>query len=61
VKWQEKYADDILKPWGISKGTGYVYTKSLSKIREIIENTCSKKIQINTTETAAAKKEEENN
>lgn len=40
VKWQEKYADDILTPWGLKKGTGYVYTRSLAKIKSISESHC---------------------
>lgn len=35
VKWQEKYSADILTPWGITKGTGYISTTSLKKMREI--------------------------
>lgn len=43
VKWQEKHADDVLKPWGLKKGTGYVYIKSLAKIKEIEESACDEK------------------
>lgn len=43
VKWQEKYADDILSPWGLKKGTGYVYTRSLAKIKSISESHCPQK------------------
>ncbi|MFH1620539.1 MAG: FG-GAP-like repeat-containing protein, partial [Patescibacteria group bacterium] len=32
IRFQEKYADEILTPWGISKGTGWVYTTTLKKI-----------------------------
>lgn len=41
VKWQEKYASDILAPWGMTKGSGYVYTTSLKKIKEIHEKNCA--------------------
>jgi parallel beta-helix repeat protein len=41
VKWQEKYASDILTPWGMIKGSGYVYTTSLKKIKEIHEKNCA--------------------
>lgn len=34
VKWQEKWGEDILGPWGITKGTGYVFMTSLAKIRK---------------------------
>jgi The GLUG motif len=40
VKWQEKYAKDILAPWGNTKGTGYVFTTSLKKIKEIVDKEC---------------------
>lgn len=33
--FQEKYAVDILAPWGISKSTGYVYLTTRKKINEI--------------------------
>ena len=45
VKWQEKYSDYILKPWGLKKGTGYIYIKSLAKIKEIEETACKNKKQ----------------
>ncbi len=40
IEWQEKYAEDILAPWGITEGTGYVFTTSLRKIKEIHEAMC---------------------
>lgn len=43
IRWQEKYADDILKPWGLKKGTGYVYTRSLAKIKALEEASCPTK------------------
>lgn len=43
IKWQEKYADEILKPWGLSKGTGYIYITSLNKIKQIYESLCPNK------------------
>lgn len=45
IKWQEKYADNILKPWGLKKGTGYVFKTSLAKIKEIEESACDKEEQ----------------
>lgn len=33
--FQAKYASDILKPWGISKSTGYVYLTTRKKVNEI--------------------------
>ncbi|MBI5457000.1 hypothetical protein HY969_04665 [Candidatus Kaiserbacteria bacterium] len=33
--FQTKYADEILKPWGIAKSTGFVYLTTRKKINEI--------------------------
>ncbi|MGB3988163.1 MAG: peptidoglycan-binding domain-containing protein, partial [Minisyncoccales bacterium] len=35
IRWQEKYASDVLSPWGLTQGTGFLYTTSLSKMREL--------------------------
>ena len=35
VEFQEKYASDVLSPWGITKGTGWVYQTTLKKINEL--------------------------
>jgi len=43
IRWQEKYADTILKPWGLKKGTGYVFRTSLAQIKELEENACKNK------------------
>lgn len=40
ITWQETYAADILAPWGITKGTGYIFTTSLAKIQEIHAAAC---------------------
>jgi uncharacterized repeat protein (TIGR01451 family) len=34
-KFQTKYAEDILKPWGLTKPTGYVYETTKKKINEL--------------------------
>lgn len=34
-KFQEKYADDVLKPYGLNKGTGFVGEKTLTKINQL--------------------------
>ncbi len=43
IKWQEKYADDILAPWKLKKGTGFVFKTSLAKIKEMEEARCAQK------------------
>jgi len=40
IAWQEKYASDILTPWNITKGTGYIYTTSLKKFKELFLEQC---------------------
>jgi hypothetical protein len=47
IKWQEKYKDDILSPWGITQGTGHIYIKSLEKIKELSKQ-CIIPVQENT-------------
>lgn len=34
--FQEKYAQTVLAPWGLTKGTGYVYTTTTKKINDIV-------------------------
>ncbi len=41
VTWQEKYASEILKPWGLTKGTGYVFITSLRKIQKVHDTGCA--------------------
>ncbi len=41
IAWQEKYAADILTPWHITKGTGYIYTTSLEKFKSLFLAQCS--------------------
>lgn len=38
IKFQEKYAKDILAPWGFVKGTGYVGKTTIAKINELMKN-----------------------
>lgn len=50
IKWQEKYPVEILHPWGLKRGTGYVYLTSLKKIKQIHEAECAKQGQIVSTD-----------
>ena len=36
VRFQEKYSEDILNPWGLKKGTGFVGSATLSKINQLL-------------------------
>jgi len=42
VRFQEKFAQDILAPWGLVKGTGFVGKTTLAKINEIISKIISR-------------------
>jgi len=35
-KFQEKHSDDVLKPYGLNKGTGFVGEKTIAKINELL-------------------------
>lgn len=37
IRFQEKYPEEILAPWGINKGTGFVGKTTRAKINEIIK------------------------
>ena len=34
VKWQEKYYEQVLKPWNLKKGTGYVFVNSIAQMKK---------------------------
>jgi len=36
IKFQENYSDDVLGPWGLTKGTGYVGKTSRNKLNELL-------------------------
>lgn len=48
-KFQSKYKDDVLTPWGVDAPTGYVYITTKRKINEIF---CSTKIALTKEEEA---------
>jgi hypothetical protein len=41
IKFQEKYSKEILEPWGLQKGTGFVGFLTLKKLNSILEE-CQK-------------------
>lgn len=49
IAFQEKYKDDVLVPWGIETGTGYVYITTKQKINELF---CSTPIALTAEEKA---------
>jgi peptidoglycan hydrolase-like protein with peptidoglycan-binding domain len=36
IRFQEKYAPDVLAPWGLTKGTGYAAKTTINKINELL-------------------------
>jgi hypothetical protein len=42
ILWQQKYSDEILTPWNLAKGTGYIYKTSLNKFKKIFLSQCQK-------------------
>ena len=40
IAWQEKYASEVLAPWNITMGTGYVYKTSLDKFKTLFLAQC---------------------
>lgn len=47
VYFQEKYADDILKPFGFAKGTGFAGIVTLRKLNELYGAPNTKSLQVN--------------
>ncbi len=41
IRFQEKYKDEILSPWGLSKGTGFVGETTRAKINRILSSISS--------------------
>jgi hypothetical protein len=40
IALQERYQEEILAPWKLKQGTGYVYIKTLAKIKLLVESRC---------------------
>ena len=38
IRFQNKFADEILLPWGISQGTGFVGKTTRAKLNELCEH-----------------------
>ncbi len=43
ITWQEQNKDTILTPWGLTRGTGYIFTTSLQRIKQQVEAGCAVK------------------
>jgi len=46
IKFQEKYAKEILEPWGFTKGTGLVSKTTRSKLNELCEKVPEKSLEL---------------
>jgi uncharacterized delta-60 repeat protein len=36
AKWQEKHRKEVLEPWGMKKGNGFVYTSTVKKMKQLL-------------------------
>ncbi|MEI6297121.1 MAG: hypothetical protein WCO84_05810 [bacterium] len=53
IRFQEKYSDDVLLPWGHLKGTAYVYQTTIKKINDLM---CGEKKEVNIPENEIPEK-----
>jgi hypothetical protein len=45
IKFQEKYAEEVLAPWGLTKGTGYIGETTIKKINNLYCEELNLKLQ----------------
>ena len=45
IKFQEKYAEEVLAPWGLTKGTGYIGETTIKKINNLYCEELNQKLQ----------------
>jgi hypothetical protein len=41
IAWQEKYAAQVLTPWGLKYGTGYIFTASIAQMKRQQQARCA--------------------
>ena len=46
IAWQEKYSSDILTPWNLTQGTGFIYITSLRKFKALFDAECQEQATV---------------
>ncbi len=54
VRWQEKYREVILNPWGIKKGNGYIYITSIAQMKRQQQAHCAQSAEFKNLSTQLA-------